>query len=100
MQSTFLMENPDESVRLDVKTDVEAVRNQAAWCGVKPGLRILDVGCGSGKTSSILHEMIQPQGARAHPCTPVGQKHKQPEIGKYGEKNSKNIIRSKRMPSD
>ncbi|MFC1856773.1 class I SAM-dependent methyltransferase [Thermodesulfobacteriota bacterium] len=57
------MENPEESVRLDVKTDVEAVRNQAVWCGVKPGLRILDLGCGSGKTSSILHEMIKPQGS-------------------------------------
>ena len=56
----YLMENPEESVRLHVKTDPEALRNQAIWCGVQPGLRILDVGCGSGKASSSLHEMIQP----------------------------------------
>lgn len=59
----YLMENPEEAIRQDLKTDPAAVRNQAIWCGVKPGIRILDVGCGSGKTSSILHEMIQPGGS-------------------------------------
>lgn len=57
------MENPEESVRLDIKTDPEAVKLQAAWCGVKPGLKILDVGCGSGKSASILYDMIQPHGS-------------------------------------
>jgi len=56
------MENPEEALRLDVKTDPDAVRRQAAWCGVKPGLRVLDLGCGSGKTTSILHEMVTPGG--------------------------------------
>jgi SAM-dependent methyltransferase len=56
------MEHKDESIRLEVKTRPEAVRQQAKWCGIKPGLRVLDVGCGPGKTSSILHEMIQPGG--------------------------------------
>jgi SAM-dependent methyltransferase len=58
----YLMESPEESLRLDIKTDVEAVRKQALWCGLKPGMRVLDAGCGSGKTSSILYEMIQPGG--------------------------------------
>jgi ubiquinone/menaquinone biosynthesis C-methylase UbiE len=57
------MENPKEAVRLHVKTDPEALRNQAIWCGVQPGIRILDAGCGSGKASAILHEMIQPNGS-------------------------------------
>jgi ubiquinone/menaquinone biosynthesis C-methylase UbiE len=56
------MENDEEAFRLDIKTDPEAVREQALWCGVKPGLRILDVGCGPGKTTSILREMVQPRG--------------------------------------
>jgi ubiquinone/menaquinone biosynthesis C-methylase UbiE len=57
------MENDEEAIRLEVKTDPEAVRKQAAWCGIKPGMRVLDVGCGSGKTTSVLHEMIQPGGS-------------------------------------
>ena len=58
----YLMENTEEAFRLEIKTDPEAVRQQARWCGVKPGLRVLDVGCGSGKTTSILREMVQPGG--------------------------------------
>ena len=58
----YLMESEDETVRLDVKTDPAAIRRQALWCGVKPGMRILDVCCGSGKTTALLHEMIQPWG--------------------------------------
>jgi len=56
------MENDQEAFRLDIKTDPEAVREQALWCGIRPGLRILDVGCGPGKTTSILHEMVKPNG--------------------------------------
>jgi ubiquinone/menaquinone biosynthesis C-methylase UbiE len=59
----YMMESKDETFRLEVKTDPEAVRQQAIWCGIKPGLRVLDVGCGPGKTTSILHEMVQPGGS-------------------------------------
>ena len=59
---SYLMESPEETIRLEMKTDPIALRKQAKWCGVKPGLRVLDVGCGPGKTSSILHEMIIPGG--------------------------------------
>jgi SAM-dependent methyltransferase len=59
---SYLMESEDEAVRLDIKTDPEALRKQAFWCGVKPGMRILDGGCGPGKTTALLHEMIQPNG--------------------------------------
>ncbi|KKL53603.1 hypothetical protein LCGC14_2273800 [marine sediment metagenome] len=60
--NSYLMENPDEILRLEIKTDPESVRKQAFWCGIKPGMRVLDVGCGSGKASSILHELVQPGG--------------------------------------
>jgi SAM-dependent methyltransferase len=63
MESPYFMENEEEAVRLDLKTDPEAVRKQAAWCGIRPGLRVLDAGCGPGRVTSILHEMIQPGGA-------------------------------------
>jgi len=56
------MESDEEITRLEIKTDPEAVRRQARWCGVGPGLRVMDVGCGPGKTTDILSRMIQPQG--------------------------------------
>ncbi|NLN59254.1 MAG: class I SAM-dependent methyltransferase [Deltaproteobacteria bacterium] len=59
----YLMENAVEAARLDVKTDPDAVRSQAAWCGVKAGLRVLDLGCGSGRTTAILREMVEPGGS-------------------------------------
>lgn len=58
----YLMESEDEAIRLDIKTDPVALRKQAIWCGVKPGMRILDVCCGPGKTTALLHKMIQPGG--------------------------------------
>ena len=59
----YLMENEAESIRLEVKTRPEAVRKQALWSGLKPGLRVLDAGCGPGKVTSILHEIVQPGGS-------------------------------------
>ena len=57
------MESSEETFRLEAKTDPEAVRQQAIWSGLRPGMRVLDVGCGPGKTTSILYEMVQPGGA-------------------------------------
>jgi SAM-dependent methyltransferase len=58
----YLMENNEEETRLEIKTDPAAVRKQALWCGIKPGMRVLDAGCGPGITTTILHSMIQPGG--------------------------------------
>lgn len=62
-ESNYLMESPDESLRLDGKTDVKAVQKQALWAGIKKGFRVADMGCGSGKTTSILHQLVQPGGS-------------------------------------
>lgn len=61
--SKYIMESEDEAIRLDIKTDADAVRRQAAWCGVQSGMRILDAGCGAGITTAILGEMVQPGGS-------------------------------------
>jgi len=61
-KTAYLMENSEEALRLELKTDPEAVRSQAIWCGVQPGMHVLDAGCGPGKVTSILCEMIQPRG--------------------------------------
>ena len=58
----YLMDSEEENVRLDIKTDQEAVRKQAGWCGIRPGMRVLDAGCGAGITTSILYDMVQPGG--------------------------------------
>jgi len=61
--SDYLMESEDEATRLDIKTDPDAVRRQAAWCGVNPGMRVLDAGCGAGITTAILGERVRPEGS-------------------------------------
>jgi len=57
------MENQAEAIRLEIKTDHEAVMEEARWCGIGPGMRVLDAGCGPGLTTSIISDMIQPEGA-------------------------------------
>jgi len=59
-KTAYLMENSEEALRLELKTDPEAVHIQAKWCGVQPGMHILDAGCGPGKVTSILYKMTQP----------------------------------------
>ena len=58
----YLMESEWENIRLDSKTDPAIVEQQALWAGVKPGMRIADLGCGLGKTTAILHGLVQPGG--------------------------------------
>jgi SAM-dependent methyltransferase len=58
----YLMEGDQEAVRLDVKTDAAAVEKQALWAGLKPGMRVADLGCGAGKTTFHLNRLVQPNG--------------------------------------
>ena len=61
-KTSYLMENSEEALRLELKTDPEAVHIQANWCGVQPGMHVLDAGCGPGKVTSILYEFTRPRG--------------------------------------
>ena len=58
----YLMESEEEALRLDLKTDPEVVEQQALWAGLKPGMRVADLGCGSGKTSYHLNLLAKPNG--------------------------------------
>jgi ubiquinone/menaquinone biosynthesis C-methylase UbiE len=59
-ETRYLMENDEESLRLEIKTDVDIVKEQATWAGLRQGMRILDVGCGIGKTTRALYDLAQP----------------------------------------
>jgi len=59
----YLMEDEDETLRLERKTDRETLQRQAQWAGIRPGMRVADIGCGSGITSSFLHDLVQPGGS-------------------------------------
>jgi len=58
----YWMESDEENLRLDIKTNPSAVEKQALWAHVRPGMRVADLGCGSGKTTSVLHRLVQPGG--------------------------------------
>jgi len=62
-ENDYLMENDEEALRLEVKTDEEVLRKQARWAGIAPGMRIADIGCGAGVTTEILHGAAQPGGS-------------------------------------
>ena len=61
-QRHYIMEHTEEAIRLDRKTDSESLGKQSLWAGIQPGMRVADVGCGSGITTSYLHQLIQPDG--------------------------------------
>jgi SAM-dependent methyltransferase len=45
-----------------MKTDFQSVNIQALWAGLQPGMRVADIGCGSGITTSFLQRLVQPEG--------------------------------------
>lgn len=58
----YLMEHPEEFIRLSKKTRAEQVVRQATWAGIKPGMHVLDAGCGSGTTTSIIKQVVGDTG--------------------------------------
>jgi SAM-dependent methyltransferase len=92
------MESDEETLRLDMKTDAKVVENQALWAGIKPGMRVADLGFGSGKTTFYLHKLVQPNGEV------VGVDLAEDRI-KYAENHYRNkgikyILRDIRAPLD
>jgi len=62
LQQIYLMESDEETIRLDMKTDSNIVKQQALWAGLRPGMRVADLGYGSGKTTYCLNQLVQPNG--------------------------------------
>jgi len=94
----YLMEHNEETFRLDLKTNADVVEKQALWAGIKPGMRVADLGYGSGKTSFYLHKLVQPNGEVvgvdiAEDRIKYAKKH-------YSRKGIKYICRDMRDPLD
>lgn len=58
----YFMESEEEARRLDLKTDPEVVDRHARWAGLQPGMRVADLGCGSGKTTFCLSKIAGSKG--------------------------------------
>jgi ubiquinone/menaquinone biosynthesis C-methylase UbiE len=63
MGDHYLMENDEEVFRLETKTDAEVLRQQTLRAGLRPGMRVADICCGSGLTTSLLGELAGPEGS-------------------------------------
>src|SRR5262249_43094676 len=58
----YLMESKSEVERLEKKTDVQQVRHRLHLTGVAAGMRVLDVGAGSGAISRVISQLVTPVG--------------------------------------
>ena len=61
-KNQYLMEHEGEIARLETKTDTDTVRRQALWAGLDKGMRVADIGCGTGKTTEVLQDIVGPSG--------------------------------------
>lgn len=94
----YLMEGSDESKRLDVKTDNEVTQRQALWAGIAPGMRVADVGCGAGKTTYKLQEIVQPGGSALG--IDIADQRISYATENYGDTGAHFVCRDARQPLD
>jgi ubiquinone/menaquinone biosynthesis C-methylase UbiE len=57
---TYLMEHPLEAERLELKTKREKILEELKLVPLRPGMDVLDVGCGTGAVTRILAERVSP----------------------------------------
>ncbi|MEJ2169045.1 MAG: methyltransferase domain-containing protein [Desulfobacterales bacterium] len=94
----YLMEGDDEALRLDVKTDPSLVEEQALWAGIKPGMRVADLGCGAGKTTYHLNRLVQPNGQTVG--VDIGQQRIEYARKHYSDEGIEYVIGDIRQPLD
>ncbi|UFS70059.1 class I SAM-dependent methyltransferase [Geomonas sp. RF6] len=94
----YIMEGSDESKRLDVKTDNAVTERQALWAGIAPGMRVADIGCGAGKTTYKLHELVQPGGSALG--IDIAEQRVSYASANYGDTGATFVCRDARQPLD
>ena len=62
-RKNYIMESDEESLRLLLKTNPEIVKSQSTLAGLVSGMRVADLGCGTGITTSVLNKITQPGGS-------------------------------------
>ena len=60
MSSNYIMESADEAYRLEFKTKREETLKHLEIAGLKKGMNVLDVGCGTGAITRIIAEIVNP----------------------------------------
>lgn len=63
MDREYLMENEEEARRLELKTDGAVVESTARRAGLRPGMRVVDIACGAGLTTSLLAGVVGGEGS-------------------------------------
>jgi SAM-dependent methyltransferase len=96
--TNYLMESDDESLRLEMKTNLEIVKKHAFWAGLKPGMRVIDVGCGSGKPTYYLNQIVGAGGS----VLGIDNSPKRIAYARqnYADANIEYLCRDFRMPLD
>lgn len=59
--SPYLMESEAEGRRLETKTVADTTLRQLELVGLRPGMRCIDVGCGTGAVSRLMASIAGPQ---------------------------------------
>ena len=94
----YLMESEEENIRLEAKTDPAAVEQQALWAQIRPGMRVADLGCGPGKTTSVLHGLVQPGGTAVG--ADISEKRIEYARDHYAGQGIEFVCRDIRLPLD
>lgn len=58
----YLMESTHEAARLEAKTEPQRLRSRLELVGLRPGMRALDAGAGTGAVARVMAEMVGPTG--------------------------------------
>jgi ubiquinone/menaquinone biosynthesis C-methylase UbiE len=94
----YIMESEEEALRLDLKTDGSVAQDQALWAGIRPGMRVVDLGCGSGKTTFYLNKLVQPDGKTVG--VDISEQRIQFARRRYNAEGIQFLCRDIRMPLD
>jgi SAM-dependent methyltransferase len=62
MGTGYIMESAEEALRLEIKTDASVVESFATRAGLREGMRVVDVACGAGLTTTILRGLVGDSG--------------------------------------